>query len=424
MSRRVRVLLLVGGLVLSGTPVLAQNGDLLERAKALRQVADSKASADVKSQISEAEKLAKASLPTAVRNLRQTIAQLDRSVEISSEKRAELVKLVQDKIAALEGRAPGEPGNLKPKQDPKKLIEAANAETKELKEGLAEIDKLYSQNKFQEAQAKVNELTKKYPDNPVTLILNGQGYVSDRLAEAKELTRQQNERVVLALNDVQRSALPPKGDIEFPKGWREKMEARDKLMYQQLDEDSLAILEALEKPAKNIMKAGPFREVLQSLSDSMQKPIYLREDALREEGTDLNKGVSVPDNVTNRTALRAILQANRLTFIIKEKSIQVVTLDEASKMLVKRAYYIGDVLGSPLGGGATLGPVADFNMAVQNANMIVESIKKTIDPLSWANPSGGGGNSSILFHPQSMSIIVSAPAEVHYSIGRAMKPKR
>ena len=283
---------------------------------------------------------------------------------------------------------------------------------------------MYDANKYADAQVKINELTRKHPNNPAVLALAGQGFVKDRVAEAKELSRQQAERVTLALNDVQRSALPSRGDIEFPKGWKEKMDARDKSTYEQMDADSIAILEALEKPLAQGINNGPFEEVVQSLSNTMQKNIFLNEDALRDAGIDLKKPVTVPGNVTVRTALRAVLQANRLTFIIKDKAILVVRPEEASKMLVKRVYYMGDVLGTPLGGGATLGPLYDFELATQNAAMIIDSIKKSIDPLAWQNPSGGGGSSSILFHAPSMSIIVSAPAEVHYTLGHAVRPKK
>lgn len=412
-------IILLGGV----GPTSAQAPGLIDHAKALRELADSKADADTKNALAEADKLAKASTPGAVRKLKLAILTLDKSVEITSVKRAALVKQLEDKVAVLEGRAP-EPAKTDKPAAAKKIAEAVSPETKEIRDGLAAVEKLYDANKYADAQVKINELTRKHPNNPAVLALAGQGFVKDRVAEAKELSRQQAERVTLALNDVQRSALPARGDIEFPKGWKEKMEARDRLTYEQMDADSIAILEALEKPLKSGIKTGPFQEVIQSLSDLTQKNIFVNEDALREAGIDLKKPVTVPDGVTVRTALRAVLQANRLTFIIKDKSILVVTPDEASKMLVKRVYYMGDVLGTPLGGGATLGPLLDFNLATQNATMIIDSIKKSIDPLSWANPGGGGGNSSILFHAPSMSIIVSAPAEVHYTLGHAVRPKK
>ena len=404
-----------------GTPGSAQAPGLIDYAKTLRELADSKADADTRTALADADKFAKASPAAAVRTLKAAILTLDKSADISSAKRAALVKQLEDKVAALEGRAP-EPA--KPGVAAKKIAEALSPETKEVRDGLTAVERLYEANKFAEAQAKINELSRKHPNNPAVLALGGQGFVKDRLAEARELSRQQAERVTLALNDVQRSALPSRGDIEFPKGWKEKMDARDKSTYEQMDADSIAILEALEKPLAQGINNGPFEEVVQSLSNTMQKNIFLNEDALRDAGIDLKKPVTVPGNVTVRTALRAVLQANRLTFIIKDKAILVVRPEEASKMLVKRVYYMGDVLGTPLGGGATLGPLYDFELATQNAAMIIDSIKKSIDPLAWQNPSGGGGSSSILFHAPSMSIIVSAPAEVHYTLGHAVRPKR
>ena len=394
---------------------------LLDHARQLRELADSKADADTRAALTDADKLAKASAPVAVRNLKAMILSLDKSVDVTSAKRATLVKLLEDKVAQLEGRGPAKPGDA---AAAKKIAEAVSPETKDIRDGLAAVEKLYELNKYAEAQAKITELTRRHPDNPAVLALSGQGFVKDRLADAKELSRQQAERVTLALNDVQRSAMPTRGDIEFPRGFKEKMAARDKLTYEQMDADSIAILEALEKPVKQGVKNGPFEEVIESLATITQKNIYLNRDALTEAGVDLKKPVTMPEGVTVRTALRAVLQANRLTFVIKDKCILVVTPEEASKMLVKRAYYLGDVLGSPFGGGASLGPVLDFNLATQNAALIIDSIKKSIDPLGWANPNGGGGTSSILFHAPSLSIIVSAPAEVHYTIGNAVRPKR
>jgi len=419
------ILMVAAALAPMSPAVFAQTDDALARAKLLRQLAESKADADAANAISDADRIAKASVPTAVKNLKATIFTLDKSLEISGEKRAVLVKRLEDKIAVLEGRAiaaPAAPAKTLTKEEARKLTEAANAEAKDVKGGIAEIGKLYDNNKFNEAQSKIAELTRKYPNNPAIIVLNGQGYVADRVAEARELSRQQAERIAFAMNDVDRSALPPKGDIEFPKGWTEKMDRRDKLNGIQLDPETEAILEALErqvKPGQGI-RNGPFEEVIESLATITQKNIFLNRDALLEAGIDLKKPVTMPDGITVRTALRAVLQANGLTFVIKDKAILVVRPDDARKMLVKRAYYMGDVLSSPLGGGATFGPLVDFNIATQNAWLIIDSIKKSIDPLGWA---GQGGDSTILFHAPSMSIIVSAPAEVHYNLSRATRKK-
>ncbi len=409
----------------SPTSLFAQSNDATDRAKLLRQIADQKAEADTTEAIQNAEKLAKASPTSAVKNLKAAIGLLDRSFEITSEKRSELVKRLEAKIAVVEGRAPAkaepDPKTTKLKEADQKALDAAKLETKEIREAVTAIEKLYDANKFAEAQAKTTDIGKKYPNNPSVLALTGQGMTSDRVAVARDLAREQSERMVYAMNDVARSALPAKGDIEFPKGFAEKMKKRDALSEVQLGPEEEAILKSLESQVKTGIKNGPFEEVVESIATLIQKPIYLDRQSLTDVGLDMKKPVTLPDNVSARTGLRAVLQSLGLTFIIKEKAIQVVTLEEARKTLVKKAYYMGDVLSSPLSGGATIGPVADFFQATQSANAIIDSIKKSVDPLGWQ---GQGGNSSILFHAPSMSIIVSAPAEIHYSIGNSMKPRR
>ena len=95
------------------TPALfAQSNDATDRAKLLRQIADQKAEADTTEAIQNAEKLAKASPTSAVKNLKGAIGLLDRSFEITSEKRSELVKRLEAKIAVIEGRAPAKAEQL------------------------------------------------------------------------------------------------------------------------------------------------------------------------------------------------------------------------------------------------------------------------------------------------------------------------
>ena len=109
-----------------------------------------------------AEKLAKASPTTAVKNLKLAIGQLDRSFEITSEKRAELVKRLETKIAVIEGRAPAkpeaDPKSTKLKEADQKAIDAAKLEAKEIREAVTTIEKLYDGNKFAEAQAKITDI--------------------------------------------------------------------------------------------------------------------------------------------------------------------------------------------------------------------------------------------------------------------------
>lgn len=401
---------------LSAAPTLAQ-----PPAQALRQVAEGRAESDANSALADADKLAKTSPAAAAQLLKRAILTLDKSVEIGSEKRVALVSRLEARLAPLEGRpvTPARVG-VKPAADPK-ATEAARVEAKEIHDGVAELAKLYDLNQFAEAQAKITALSRKYPDNPAVLILVGQGAVADRVAVSRQMAKEQADRALFALRDVDRSAFPAKGDIEFPAGFQEKMKKRDELSGVALGAEEEAILKALETKVSQGVKDGPFEEVVESLATLIQKPIIVDKQGMSENNLDAKRPVTMPGDVSARTALRAVVQAQGMTFIIKDKYIQVVTLEQARKSLVKRAYYMGDVLSIPQSGGATIGPLADYTLATQNAALIVESLKSSIDPQVWE---GKGGFATILFHAPSMSIVVSAPAEVHFNIGNAIRGRR
>ena len=394
----------------------------IDRAKALRQVADQKAEADFKGRLAEAEKLARVDPAKAARRVKEAIRGLDLSVEISSEKRVELVKLAETSLAVIEGKALPDPAARQKKDDLQKLEEAARLEVKEIREGVTAIERLHVLNRTPEANKKVAELAQKYPNNPSVLVLTGQMATGDKIAMARELAREQAEGFVLALNSVQEAAIPPRGDIVFPKDWKEKTERRRKMFEVKLSPEEESILQALEKKVGQTLKDSPFEETVQQLSTLIDKPIYLDKKSLEEAGLDMRRPVTMPGGVTARTALRAILQSQGLTYIVKDKVIQVVTLERAKETLVTRAYYLGDVisLSGPFGGAVTWGPVIDFQSTMQNAKLIIDSITASIDPLIWSTPTNRGP-ASVIFHAPSMSLIVRAPAEVHATLGSKLR---
>jgi len=388
--------------------------------KVQRAVADQKIEATVKEALVDADKIAKTAPASAVKLLKQMILDLDLSAQISSEKRQELVKLVQVKIATIEGKGPPaarlDPKLAKTKEEQLKAYEANLAETKAVREGVAEVEKLHALNKVNEAHAKVAELARKYPNNPSVIVLAGLGTMTDRVAEARILAKEQDDRVLFAMNSVATSALPAKRDMEFAKDHKERQALRERLQPKLLGPEEEAILMTLEKTIKKGVKDAPFEETLQSISNLINQPIYLDKKSLEDAGLDMRKPVSIPDNVTARTALRAVLQSQGLTFIIRDKVLQVVTLEKARENLVTRSYYIGDVV-SPLI-GATWGPGLDFQQSMNQADLIVSSIRNSIDPLTWKEK---GGTSTVTFHYPSMSLIVRAPAEVHSNLGSVFK---
>ena len=284
-----------------------------------------------------------------------------------------------------------------------------------MKETGAEIEKAYERNDIPSANAKIADLARKYPDNPAVIAWVSKGTFGDRAVDARVLAQEQDKRAVFALNSVQQSALPPLTEtVEFPKNWA-------KLVGKRADNDikigpeEEAILQALEKRVGNALKDSPFLETVQTLSNLIGKEIFIDRKSLEDAGLDLQRPVNMPGAVSARTALRAVLQSQGLTFVIKERIIQVVTVEKARDLQVTRAYYLGELVSGsgPFAGGAVAwGPYIDYQQTMNNARIIMDSIMQSIDPLIWKDK---GGPATITFHYPSLSIIVRAPAEVHAS---------
>jgi cell fate (sporulation/competence/biofilm development) regulator YmcA (YheA/YmcA/DUF963 family) len=414
-------------LLLSVSPILAQTP--LIQAQVERDLANQRAELELKEAIALAEKLVRSHPDKALRDLKLRLRDLDLNTQISTSKRKELVALVQTRIAAIERGQANQPKDpvLDPKiflrkEENKKALAQAEAEAKDVNETLDAIRKDYADRRDAEATKKIAILAKKYSTNPSVIAISGAGELADKLSYARLLAKEQSDRFVLAMQDVSRSALPPKGDIEFPADWKEKTERRRKLMQNDLyGPEEMKILETLEKPVDLKFKSAPFEESVQSLSTMLDLPIYLDKKSLEELAIDLKTPVNILPNVTARTALRGMLQSVGLTFIIKDKVLQVVSVEKARQNYVTRAYDVSDLvrLGGPFNSPVLWGPYLDYQQTVQNANTLIEMITKSIDPLVWQT--GGANSATATFHYPSMSIIIRAPSEVHATLGKSLK---
>ena len=399
----------------------AQQPDAVETQKALRQVADQKTEQNVREALEQAEKDAKVSKTRAIEQLKKLSEAIDLNVQISSKKREELAQLVQAKLAALQGKPVPQVADPRAKQQQEKRLkayEAGTAEAKEVREAVVEVQKLHDAGKYAQASTKIGDLAKKYPQNPAVQILAGQGMMGERITEARLLSYEMAQRNQMALNDVTRAALPAKGDMEFPADWVEKTKKRRDALQPKLSPEEESILKALDSVVKQGLNNAPFEEAVQQLSTLIDKPIYLDKNSLQDAGLDMKKPVSMPANVSARTALRALLQSQGLTFVIKDKVIQVLTLERARETLVTRAYDITDLtkLSGPFGGAVTWGPAADYEQTMANAKIVMDSIKASVDPQVWSDRNGIATISFL--YPG--TIIVRAPSEVHVSLGKSL----
>ena len=408
--------------------VLAQQPDLATRQQQMRELADQKADAHIREAVREAEKLAKTSVRAATERLNQAKVGLDTSL-VSNAKKEELFKVVDLTIASF--KVPGgpviDPAAAGVKADRATVETAMKQEVADIATGIAEVSRLYESGNTRAAEAKAAELARRYPNNPAAFTLTQKGRLSDLISDSSAFAKMQNERVLYTFNDVMRSSLPVKGDIEFPKDWKDRAGKRDN--GERMTPELEAILKSLDKPIPTQLQSMPFEEAVQQLSTEINQPIYLDKKSLEDvPGFDLKKAVTplaVPKGtpLSARTVLRALLQSQGLTFVVRDNIIQVVTVEKAQSMLTTKAYYIGDVVQAvgPYGGAVKWGTYLDYQQTEANVKMVIEAIRG-YDPMAWRERTGGPA--SVTFHYPSMSIIVKAPTEVHATLGNALYPKR
>ncbi|MFO0938037.1 MAG: hypothetical protein U0798_16160 [Gemmataceae bacterium] len=403
----------------------AQQPDITARQKQVIEIADQKADAHVRDAIRDAQKLAKTSVKAATEQLKQVRLGLD-LISISNTKKEELFKVIDQSIITMTnpGSTPlPDPATPKIKSDQNVASEAMKKEVADVTSGIAEVSRLYEAGMTREAERKAHDLANRYPNNPAAFSLVQKGHIGDLLADSKMLVKLQSDRVLYTYNDVQRSAIPVKGDIEFPKDWNERMKNRPR--GEKLSPELESIIKALDKPIPTQLQSMPFEEAVQQLSTEIDKPIYLDKKSLEDlPGFDMKKAVTplaVPKGtpLSARTVLRALLQSQGLTFVVRDNIIQVVTVEKAQTMLSTKAYYIGDIISAvgPYGGAVKWGVNLDAQQAEANVKGILDAIRG-YDPMAWRERTGGA--SSVTFHYPSMSIIVKAPAEVHATLGSAL----
>lgn len=426
MSIRVRPLalsaLLAAGLCVFTSSVSGQTKpeDLLKRAEADRALATQRIEKRLRDALDDARKLQPTSPVRAANVLKAAISSLDDPL-IPASFRSEWSAQLTAQIRAIEsGGKVADPVDVDPakreiREARVKTAKSIQEEYYEVRRSVDTISALIKAGATAQAQKEADSLAKRYPNNPVVIAMTDNIAWNQRLADAKEYVEAQKQGYLLAMRSADRAAIPPNEDLEFdPEYFRKISKLR---MKPELTKKEMAIMKALDAPITLGYKDTPFEDIIKFVSTQMNVPILLDKAALTEAMIQSNTPVSInlPANVATRTALRKLLQEHGLTFIIREETLQVVTLQTARSMMVTRVYPIGDIVRvvGPLGGAVTFGPWMDA-LATQEAAKQIVAMVQMIDPNSWKE---AGGNGTIAFHWPTLSLIVRQTTEVHAKLG-------
>lgn len=408
-----------------GSNATAQSPEA-DKIKLTQALAEQKVANDVDTAIADADRTAKVSNSKAVDILKAAQTNLALAGNIGSAKRTELDKKLEARIVALSPKAAGTRSNDDPrmaevKAGLRKKYENDLAEANEVAIGLKKYADQKDSGRTIEASRTLALLAAKYPNNPFVETAGMQNYTAAQIRADAEFTQRYYDAVLKNGRDVMASAIPATGDIQFmrAKDWQELTKLREKANKIPMTEKEEQILKSLETAVSLNFQDRPFEEALQDLSNKINQELFIDKQSLKDAGLDLTRPITFKGNVSARTALRAILQGNQLTFLVKGEMIQIVTLERAEKELTTRSYYLGDlVMGTGAFGNAIqFGPVASYQQAIQNADNLVKAIKESIDPRAWKD---SGGACSVTFHMPSLSVVVKASTEVHALMGSSL----
>lgn len=393
--------------------------DLLEQARRLREVAAQKLEAEVRDALQQAQALSATDPARAVALLRQMLAVVEQDTAISPERRDFLKRTLTQRLRGAEtdaGRAGVKPEPpVRPGQDIGRRVEeqARLREQEQINQTLAQIRSLQGQGRMDEAGRLGRDLGRRFPDSPAAQAIARVGPAADRAVDLRNLRSEHERRMAGALGQVEASALPPIGDVEFPRDWQEKVKRTERLAVRMTPKER-AIVDALNSPVSVSFKASRLEDVIKEMEKATGHDINILVDpqSLNEVQVTYETPVNLDlRKVTFRTALRKVLADLGLTFVVKDQVIQVMTPIRAKELMTVRSYYVGDLISVS---GMILPPVLNQLQMGQTVAQIMDLIVSTIDPQSWAV---NGGQGTIAFYPPTMSIVIKQSAELHFVLG-------
>lgn len=391
---------------------------LLKQQERLQVVAMQKVEAAIREALADAQKLQAAnSNVRAAERLRSALRLLDdpillrKSTDVWRAQLNDAIRMVEaGKRPELTAATPANPAKAAELEKRKAWLE----EDANIRRSMDTIAALYKAGAMTQAKKEIDAIAGKYPANPTVIALPDLITKSKSIEDIRVIHAQQAEAYRLAIQELDKTAMVPKKDMEFDeKRFREITELRKT----KIDPAMKSVLTSLKSMVEFDIKNTTLPEALKQVSATLKQPITIDKQTMTDAGIDASTVATLqtPTAVQGRTALKMLLASYNLTYIVKDGRIQVVTREKASQTMETRVYYLGDLVagtGAIPGGAIRLGTVYDQLQQQQNVQEIINMVKNSVDPNSWKG-AGSDGKGEITYHAPSMALVVKASAEVH-----------
>jgi hypothetical protein len=391
----------------------ADKNDLLEETKRRLDLNAQKLESEVNDSITEAEKLAKTEPAKAAQVLRRELLSVSDDVSMTAAKRDALLKSLREKIqkydADADRKAFDKPADPKPTPKP----DDKHRDDDKLKSEMDAIRAIRDAGRSSDADRRMQDLARRYPDNPAVKAWSMTSGLKDNIAEGERLKREHAEGLNRIGNETERSLMIPVKDVTLPPDWETRVKKRTSQPAMTKKEKS--IMDALQTQIKEIeLTKRPLSEVIDYLSKKMDVPIDLSTSMLEAAGAASDTPITIVGrDVSLRTVLRKVLGELGLTYIVEDETIKVVTPDIAKNKLVVRSYSVADLIWV---GNSQLGPFLQQAQMAANIQSLINMIVTTIEPESW-EVNGLGGKGTIAFYGPTMSLIIKQSSELHSVLG-------
>jgi hypothetical protein len=410
MQATLRLILLLA--VATSLSTSARSQDTLDDVKRRLKVEVDKVEADFRDGLNQAEQQARKSLKDAIEELKYVDVKLGAQRVLPPERRAELQKLVNARIGYYQAmRARGdtrydaeERARLVLEQQ--KRFEQKKAEMRHARNRIAQ---LYKEGTWQAAAELEHRFRQLYGPSFASAIKSF-AETKETLATLQAIKDERDERFRRSMQQLIRDTLPLTSDsgVEFPPDWPEKTKKRTQVKLTP-EEDKL--LKALSAQITMDEKDVPLQGLLDRFEKQYGIKIEVNKDASEQLMINLETTpVSIRARGTSlRTVLKQALGDARLTYVIADGKVQVMTPEQAGNLMSRRVYYVGDLVD-------TLGFADPFGVGQLNAVrglLALTQLIKSIEPQSWVE---GGGKGTIQFNLSTMSLVISQSAEMHYTL--------
>jgi general secretion pathway protein D len=219
-----------------------------------------------------------------------------------------------------------------------------------------EYNTLVNEQRFPEAEAVAKKAGQLAPDNAVVRQLIAQSRIIRRLDAQRSIGEGQETGFLDVVEDVERSAKPFAGPIEFPntKTWQDLTKSRTEKLAEGRNRATaaeLAIQKRLDVKVKPAFRDQPLAAVLDSLSKEAAVAIHLDMVGLEQEAvrSDTPVTLSLDQPISLKSALKLLLEPLHLSYVVRDEVLKVT-----SPQLVR-----GDVY-------AVTYPVADLVLPIPN----------------------------------------------------------